>query len=145
MEEIKEKINGYLLSHLYLRLATINAAGTPQVHTVGYVSDGATVYFVTDKKSHKAVNIMANPNVAYSVDENYEKLSLIQGVQMEGTATLVTDAEEADQIDDLMAEEFPGLADLPPNPDLVFFRIDPKEAYFIDCTVSFGHRDKVTY
>ncbi len=57
MDTIKTKIIDYLAAHPYLRLATVTDSCAPQVHTVGYVSEDAIVYFVTDKKSRKATNI----------------------------------------------------------------------------------------
>lgn len=145
MKTTLKKIADYLVLHPYLRLATVNTAGTPIVHTVGYVSEGATIYFTTDSESRKARNIAANPAVAYAVDENYTELMAIQGVQMEGTASLVADRDEVVRIGRLMVEKFPALQDMPQNPALVFFKVEPKQGYFIDCPVEFGHRDKVVY
>ncbi len=145
MDSVKAKIADYLTSHPYLRLATVTESYTPQVHTVGYVSEDATVYFVTDKKSRKAANIFRNQAVAYAVDENYEDVMVIQGVQMEGNASLITMETEAIRILDLMAQKFPGFEKIPPNPDLVCFKIEPARGYFLDNTVSFGHRDRVEY
>jgi nitroimidazol reductase NimA-like FMN-containing flavoprotein (pyridoxamine 5'-phosphate oxidase superfamily) len=145
MDITKEKIAQYLSSHPYLRLATVTENCTPQVHTVGYISEESTVYFVTDKKSRKAENIFRNPAVAFTVDENYEDVMAIQGVQMEGNASLVTLGTEAIRLLDLMAKKFPGIESMPPNPDLVFFKIEPVKGFFLDNTIAFGHRDMVEY
>ncbi len=145
MDTVIAKITRYLASHLYLRLGTVTADCTPQVHTVGYVSKGCTAYFVTDRKSRKAENIQKNPAVSYSVDENYHDFMAIQGVQMEGRASLVTLETEAMKILDLMAQKFRDMENIPANPDLVIFRIKPSRAYFLDNTVSFGHRDMVEF
>jgi len=145
MDTVIAKITRYLASHLYLRLGTVTADCTPQVHTVGYVSEGCTAYFVTDGKSRKAENIQKNPAVSYSVDENYNDFMAIQGVQMEGRASLVTLETEAMKILDLMAQKFRDMENIPANPDLVIFRIKPSRAYFLDNTVSFGHRDMVEF
>lgn len=145
MDTIKTKIVDYLSAHPYLRLATVTSSCAPQVHTVGYVSEDAVVYFVTDRKSRKAANIFKNPAVAYAVDENYEDVMTIQGVQMEGTASLITMETEAIRILDLMAKKFPGLENMPSNPDLVCFKIEPTRGIFLDNTVDFGHRDMVEF
>ncbi len=145
MDRILKKIIHYLDTHPYLRLATVSAAGTPVAHTVAYVSRQATVYFITDKESRKARNILQNPAVAYTVDENYIELTDIQGVQMEGEARLVTEPAEVETAAKLLIDKFPAMRDIPQNPDLVYFRIDPKKGYFIDCTVDFGHRDKIVF
>ena len=145
MNTIKAKIVDYLTEHPYLRLATVTTNCSPQVHTVGYVSEGAIVYFLTDRKSRKAANIFQNPAVAYTVDENYEDVMAIQGVQMEGKCSLVTMETEVIRILGLMAQKFPGLESMPPNPDLVCFKIEPGRGFFLDNTVEFGHRDMVKY
>lgn len=145
MDTVIAKITRYLASHLYLRLGTVTADCTPQVHTVGYVSEGCTAYFVTDRKSRKAENIQKNPAVSYSVDENYNDFMAIQGVQMEGRASLVTLETEAMKILDLMAQKFRDMENIPANPDLVIFSIKPSRGFFLDNTVSFGHRDMVEF
>jgi uncharacterized protein YhbP (UPF0306 family) len=145
MDTIKTKIIDYLAAHPYLRLATVTDSCAPQVHTVGYVSEDAIVYFVTDRKSRKAANIFKNPAVAYAVDENYEDVMAIQGVQMEGNGSLITMETEAIRILNLMAQKFPGMENIPTNPDLVCFKIEPTRGFFLDNTVDFGHRDMVEF
>ena len=145
MDAVKTKIAGYLASHPYLRLGTVTAHCTPQVHTVGYVSEACTVYFVTDRKSRKAGNICTNPAVAFAVDENYSDVTAIQGVQLEGTASLVTLETEALRLMALMAQKFPGLENIPPNRDLVIFKVEPARGYFLDNSIAFGHREMVDF
>ena len=145
MDAVKTKIASYLASHPYLRLGTATLHCTPQVHTVGYVSEGCTVYFVTDRKSRKAENILANPAVAFAVDENYEDVMAIQGVQIEGRASLVTTETETMRLLDLMAQKFPGMEKIPPSPDLIIFKVEPARGYFLDNSVAFGHRDMVDF
>jgi len=145
MDAVKSKIADYLASHPYLRLGTITSRCTPQVHTVGYVSQGCTAYFATDRKSRKAKNMLANPAVAYAVDENYQDVTAIQGVQLEGRASQVTLETETMRLLDLMAQKFPGMEKIPPNPDLVMFKIAPTRGYFLDNTAAFGHRDMIDF
>jgi nitroimidazol reductase NimA-like FMN-containing flavoprotein (pyridoxamine 5'-phosphate oxidase superfamily) len=145
MDSVKSKIVHYLSTHAYLRLATVSEQNTPVVHTVAYVSAGDVVFFTTDRESRKAQNILRNPAVAYSVDENYHRITDIQGVQMEGKATLLTEPDQVRMATRMMIEKFPVMKDLPKNPALVFFKIEPTVGYFIDCTVEFGNRDRVTY
>ena len=141
----KRKISAYLASHFYLRLGTVTASCTPQVHTVGYLSEDCTVYFMTDRKSRKAGNIFREPAVSYAVDENYADVMTIQGVQMEGRASLITGETEAGRLLALMALKFSGLGNIPANPDHVIFKIEPTRGYFLDNGVAFGHREKVDF
>ena len=142
-DEVTKKISDYLAAHPYMTLATVSDDGSPVAHTLGYASEGTTVYFMTDKNTRKAKNISTNPSVAYTVDKDYTDLGKIQGVQMKGTAEPVTDGAVIGKVMGIMTEKFPQLKEMPENPDYVFFKIAPKEAYFIDNTVSFGHREHI--
>jgi general stress protein 26 len=143
--DVLKKITDYLASHPYLNLATVCPDNTPLAHTVGFASEGATVYFVTDRNSRKAKNITHNPSVAYTIDEDCTDLAKIQGVQMKGSAEPVSDKEVVGKILEMMNKKYPYMADLPQNPDYVFFKIEPIEAQFIDNTIEFGHRDSLTF
>ena len=145
MDAVKTNISAYLASHPYLRLGTVTAHCKPQVHSVGYVSEGCTVYFVTDRKSRKAENIFRNPAVAYAVDENYENVMAIQGVKIEGKASLVTMETEAMRLLGLMAQKFADMEKMEPNPDLVIFKIEPTRGYYLDNTRAFGQRDMTEF
>ncbi|MDP2218369.1 MAG: pyridoxamine 5'-phosphate oxidase family protein [Methanolobus sp.] len=144
-EEIKTKIVNYLSSHQWLNLGTADKKGKPMVHTMAFASDGATVYFVTDKNTHKVTDMMDNPNVAYTVDEDDAEVMQITGVQMQGKAFLVTDGEETNKAFRLMADKYPFIADMPSSPDNVFFKVEPEEAYYLDYSKGFNHRDFVTF
>jgi len=122
-------------------LITINAVTSSLTSSHPRISS----FFTTDKESRKAQNILRSPAVAYSVDENYRNIMDIQGVQMEGRATLLTDPDQLTLAMKMMIEKFPVMKDLPQNPALVFFKIEPTIGYFIDCTVEFGHRDRTLY
>ena len=145
MKEIKLKISNYLQNHQKMTLATVNPQGNPVAHTVEYVPDGAAVYFATKKDTRKAQNTIQNGNVAYTVDEDYEDWMKIQGIQMEGTACVVTGEDEVNRVFALYLERFPFVADFPPNPDLIFIKVEPCVAYFLDYEKGFTHRDRVTY
>ena len=145
-KEILEKIKDYLINHEHLNLGTVTAEAKPMVHTVAYASEGAAVYFITHKESRKAGNILNNPAVAYTVDQdNYENWTKIRGIQAMGTARLVEDRGEAEKASGLLIKKFPQMANLPPDPNMVIFKVEPTEIYYLDNTVSFGHRDQVEF
>ena len=143
--EVKKKVSDYLSSHPYLNLATVCPDGTPLAHTLGYASDGATVYFMTDKNSRKAKNMSTCPSVAYTVDEDHTELARIQGIQMTAQAEVLTDGAEIQKVLEIMTGKFPNMRDIPENPDYVFYKVTPVEAQFIDNRVSFGYRETVQY
>lgn len=144
-EDIKQKVLDYLEKHRYMRLATVTTESTPMVHTVAYASDGPTVYFVTDRRTRKIFNISRNPEVAFSVDEDYPDAGLIQGIQMEARATILSTRADVEKARDLLVAKFPNMAKMPPELDLVFVRVDPDEGYFLDYTRGFTHRDKIDF
>jgi nitroimidazol reductase NimA-like FMN-containing flavoprotein (pyridoxamine 5'-phosphate oxidase superfamily) len=144
-EDIRQKVLDYLASHQYMRLATVTTDSTPMVHTVAYASDGPTVYFLTDRRTRKIFNISRNPGVAFSVDEDYPDAALIQGIQMEARATILSARADVDKARDLLVAKFPNMAKMPPELDLVFVRVDPEEGYFLDYTKGFTHRDKIEF
>lgn len=86
-----------------------------------------------------------NPHVAYTVDDDNVRVMEITGIQMQGRASLVTDEKEIGKVLRLMSEKYPFMADLPPNPDIIFFKVEPVEAYYLDYSRGFNHRDFVTY
>jgi uncharacterized protein YhbP (UPF0306 family) len=143
-EEVLNKLVEYLKTQNHMRLATVTTANTPQVHTVAYVSEGATVYFITDKNSRKAVNILGNPHVAYNVDHDVADWSQIQGIQMEGEAKILQTEEEIQKVLGLFQQKFPQSASLPEF-EMVVIKVEPKEGFFLDNTLGFGHRDKMAF
>ena len=144
MEEIKKKIEAYLATRPYMNLATIKSDGAPAAHTVGYANDGAVVYFMTHRDTRKLTHIKNNPKVAFTIDEDCLELPKIQGVQMEGTATVLSEKADIEKAGGLLGQKF-GEMEIPFMDEMVFVKVEPTEAYFIDNTQGFGHRDNVTY
>jgi len=145
MDEIKEQIINYLSKRKFLTLATSTKKGEPLTHPIAYVNKGDTLYFSTGKQTRKFKNIQKNPNVAYSVYDPTEYLEEVRSVQMEGKATPVTDKKETKEINNLLKQKFPHMADLTKDPDSIIIKVSPKTCYFIDYTKGFGYRDKVEY
>jgi len=145
-KEILEKVVEYLSKKDSLNLGTVTADGKPMVHTMGYASEGATVYFATDKGSRKAQNMMNNPSVAYTVDQDvYENWGKIKGIQAMGNASLIKETSQLKKAQELLIKKFPQMAQMPPNPGMVFFKVEPTEIFYLDYTVSFGHRDRIKF
>jgi uncharacterized protein YhbP (UPF0306 family) len=144
-EDIKQRIIGYLASHKYLSMATVDADGKPVVHTMGYAPMGATVYCLTPKDTRKLRNIIGNQNVAYVVDEDYDQILHIKGVQMKGKASVLENGDEIQKAVKLIVRKFPEFAAMGPNPRVVIFKIEPEEGYFVDYSKGIGHSDRVRF
>ncbi len=143
-DDIKQKLIDYLASHTYARLATVAAGGKPLVHTVAYASDGATIYFGTLKTTRKVKNIEGNPNVSYTVDENYQHTNKIQGIQMEGVATLLLEKADIQKAGSLLMKKFGDIPKVPPD-QMVLIKVEPRQAFFLDYTKGFAHTDRVIF
>lgn len=141
----RQNIIEYLAAHRYLTLATVTEENEPLAHTMEYVSEDATVFFLTYRNSRKMRDIIRNPHVAYTVDESYENIRDIQGVQMEGIAEILTAPGDIEHAWRRYREKYPEMASLPPNPDSVFVRVRPIDGYFIDNTVEIGRRDRAVF
>ncbi|HOO41587.1 MAG TPA: pyridoxamine 5'-phosphate oxidase family protein, partial [Syntrophales bacterium] len=112
--EMKRRIADYLSSHNIMTLATVSPEGMPAVRTLEYASNGAIVYFATFGGSKKIEHIRKNPHVAYTVDEDYRDWMTIQGVKIEGVATILSDPDSIEQAERFYMAKFPFVADFPP-------------------------------
>jgi|GEM_PF-360408 len=144
--EIKEQIAQYLGSHPFINLATVTAEGAPLVHTVAFAADGATVYFGTRKDTRKAANMLVNPKVAYTADQDqYAGFVEITGVQMEGRAAVVSDPQAIAAADKLYKAKFGEAATITPSDMHIVFKVEPVRAYYLNYAKGFGHKDLVEY
>lgn len=144
-KELKNKISEYLANHYYLNLATISPEGSPMAHTMAYVSESEIVYLATNKNTRKVQNIMQNPKVAFTVDEDDPDWFEMKALQVEGKASIIADENELREVGEIMAAKFPVTADLPPDPDTIMIKIEPEIVYYLDYSIEFGHRDSVNY
>lgn len=144
-ENIKQSIINYLNGHHKMTLATCSLKSQPAAATVEYVTNGEIIYFGTNKNTNKVQNIQQNPTVAYAVDEDYDDWHAIQGVQIMGTASVVTDEQEAQKIGAIFGQKFPQMSDIPVTEDSIFVKIEPKRGHFIDYSKGFAHRDTVDF
>ena len=142
-EEPKDKIREYLSNHYYLNLATVSPQGRPMAHTMAYVSEGIVVYIATNKNTRKVQNIMQNPYVAYTVDEDDPDWFDIQALQIEGKASIITDEGELREAGEILVAKFPVAADMPPDPDSIMIKIEPEVIYYLDYSIEFGYREQV--
>jgi general stress protein 26 len=139
-----EKVQKYLSDHSLLSLATVSEQGTPLARTLTYVSEGTVIYFATSKSSGKVRDILQNPNVAFTVDDAFtEDWSTIQGIQMEGRASILSDAVELQKATGLLMKKYPQMAKMPAGQDMVVIKVEPTAGYFMDNSLGFGYRDRI--
>lgn len=148
-DEIRNKILALLDEHRIMTLATLRPDGWPQATTVGYVSEGLTLYFLCGLESQKAANLARDDRVSLTIDHDTPDIMAIAGLSMAAHATPVTDRAEAEKVLSLMPQKFPEqTTPLPvpmPTPDDVrIFRLTPTIISVLDYSKGFGHTDLVS-
>src|SRR5215204_2803855 len=147
-EAIRRKILTLLDQHRIMTIATLRPDGWPQATTVGYVSDGLTLYFLCGLDSQKAANLAQDDRVSLTIDHDTPDLMAITGLSMAARAQLVTDRPEAGKVLRMLPLKYPEQVALPvpmPTPDDVrTFRVTPKVISVLDYSKGFGHTDLVT-
>lgn len=146
-KETAESIDNYLGAHNLLSLATISGEGLPMAHSVEYINEGQTVYFISHCSTRKIANIRQNSKVAYTVDEDYKDWSTIQGIQMMGNASFVEDQEEAGRLMGIYMKKFPQVANFPAEmvKEMRLIKIEPINARFIDSSKGMGYTEVIEY
>jgi nitroimidazol reductase NimA-like FMN-containing flavoprotein (pyridoxamine 5'-phosphate oxidase superfamily) len=128
-----------------MTIATVRDDGYPQATTVSYVNDGLAIYFGCAAQSQKAKNIARNAKVSLTVSLPYASWKEIRGLSIGGKAEPVIDAEEIDQVVQLMFQKFPQIAPYAPTEmeGIELFRVTPEIISILDYRKGFGHADLV--
>lgn len=147
-ETIKAKILALLDQHRIMTVATLRPDGWPQAITVGYVSEGLTLYFLCGLDSQKARNLERDNRLSLTIDHDTPDLMAISGLSMAARAEAVTDLVEAGRILAMMPLKYPDAsAPLPmpmPAPEQVrIFRVTPTIISVLDYAKGFVHTDLI--
>lgn len=146
MSEIKQIMINYLSSHNLLSFATVDENGNPFVRSVEYANDGPRIYVLTDGKSNKIKQIKNNSNVAFTVDEDLSDWSKIQGIQMQGKATIVVDEKEKGKALEILLLKFPQFAEMSSDDvEASIVKIEPTSGVFIDNPSGLGTRYEINF
>ncbi len=146
MTETTEIIRAYLETQSTLALATVNAAGYPEVTPLFYVSDERlNLYWLSAPSSRHSVNLTARPRVAATVYASAWQWSDIVGLQIEGSAEVISDERVREQITVIYLRKFT----LPGEFDTIIagsalYVLRPHWLRWMDNSVKFGHREEIT-
>jgi nitroimidazol reductase NimA-like FMN-containing flavoprotein (pyridoxamine 5'-phosphate oxidase superfamily) len=147
-EDIRNEILALLDQHRIMTIATLRPDGWPQATTVGYASEGLTIYFLCGLDSQKAANIARDNRVSLTIDHDAPQVMEITGLSMAARATPVLDTAEAETVLRMLMAKYPPQGDLPlamPTPaDVRIFRLAPTVISVLDYSKGFGHTDLVT-
>ena len=102
------------------RLATADAHGSPHVVPVCYAFDGRHIYSAIDLKPKRVSarrlkrvrNILANPRVAFVVDEYGEDWSALAYVLIRGKGEILEDGDEQIRAEALLRDKYPQYVNL---------------------------------
>ena len=146
-EKLRRKILDILAEHRIMTVATLRPDGWPQATTVGYASDGLTIYFLCGLDSQKAANIARDPRVSITIDHDTSQVMEITGLSLAGRAKQVKDAAEARMAIDLLISRYPEQKSfsfpMPKPEDVCIFRVEAVVISVLDYTQGFAHTDLV--
>jgi general stress protein 26 len=119
----RDELLVFMRSERYAVQASVSALGRPQAAVVGIaVSDAFELVFDTLDSTRKAVNLRANPRVAFVIGGTREGDE--RTVQYEGTAD-VPEGAERERLQRIYFDRFPDGRDRLSWPGLIHVRVRP--------------------
>ncbi|MBD8064426.1 pyridoxamine 5'-phosphate oxidase family protein [Devosia sp. PTR5] len=144
---LQSKILDLLDKHRILTLATLRSDGWPQATTVGYVSEGLTLYFMTGKDTQKSRNLALDNRVSLTIDSDTANPMAIAGLSMAARAIPVTDeAQIRNVLFTALPKKYPEYTAMMTDVDIAdvaVFELRPEVISVLDYTQGFGHTDMV--
>jgi nitroimidazol reductase NimA-like FMN-containing flavoprotein (pyridoxamine 5'-phosphate oxidase superfamily) len=136
-----------LNAHRTMAVSTVRPDGWPQATTVGYVSDGLTLYFICGRDSQKARNLAADDRVSLTIDHDTSDPMAIAGLSIGGRAYPVTDTTRIRRaMFEMLPKKYPEYEGMMAQVDahaIAVFRVEPAVISVLDYTKGFGHADLV--
>lgn len=155
IEDIEHAIIELLREQEIGALATLSPTGAPSVASMHVASDGLTVYLHTFTNTRTYAAIQRDPRVSYTIahvpPDNFQGRRQLRAIQVNGTATTLTEQAHIDRAVEVSREQFPWLKDMFDNVKRgaghgqAFFRIDPIDALWTDNRVRMLWRKIVTF
>lgn len=143
--DLEALIREIIRTHRVLTLATVRPDGWPQATTVGYASEGTTLYFLCAAESQKAANIAQCNKVSLTIDDDPDDIMSLKSLSMAARAEFVTDSSRFPEIFRMLVSKYPQARDLPiPDPSTVrYVRLTPTIVSVLDYSKGFAHTDLV--
>ncbi len=146
-EAIKQTILKLLDEHRIMTIATLRPDGWPQATTVGYASEGLTLYFLCGPDSQKAANLARDDRVSLTIDHDTPQVMDIKGLSMAAHARAVVGLKEVGRVLAMLVQKYPEQTSFPvatpPMEQLKIFRVTPTIISLLDYSKGFGHTDLV--
>ncbi len=146
--DTRQEVLDYLRSHHVMTLATFGAEG-PAAAAVFYVSQGTKLYFLSAPKTRHCRNLMADPRVAVTIQEDYADWNAIKGIQIDAMVRELEGAER-DEAKRLYGEKFPDVLDERPILSALaqalrkvrWYELAARQIRFINNQKGLGHKDE---
>jgi uncharacterized protein YhbP (UPF0306 family) len=117
-ESLRQAICEYLQQHTTLSLATCNANQAWSTDLFYASDDRCQLYFVSSNTTRHCQHIAVNPDVSISISAEFSDWDAIIGLQLDGTASVVSELERTAVIE-LYLAKFPALQNLYCTPAIV--------------------------
>lgn len=132
-EDSKATILAILAENRIMSLATLRPDGWPQVTLVGYAHDDLVLYCTVGRSSQKLANISRDPRVSIAI--GHDQPRRLRGLSMSGKAAPVTDMEDIEHLNRVIAGRYPEQTIFAPREaSSAVLRITPKLVSIIDLT-----------
>jgi nitroimidazol reductase NimA-like FMN-containing flavoprotein (pyridoxamine 5'-phosphate oxidase superfamily) len=135
-------------AHRILTLATLRPDGWPQATTVGYVSRGLTLWFMSGRDSQKARNLARDNRVSLTIDHDTTDPMAIVGLSMAARAFRVSDeATIRAAVLEELPKKYPEYKAMMSDLDIsgvAVYELRPEIISVLDYSKGFGHTDTVT-
>jgi general stress protein 26 len=122
----KEDILDFISARQFTVIAT-KSEPFPESACIEFGNDGFTLIFDTHKDSRKFKNIQQSPEVSLVIGWDDEKT-----VQYEGTASLLRDSEELEQLKKAYFKKSPEAKKWENKEGMVYFKVEPKWVRYTD-------------
>ncbi|HEX3050893.1 MAG TPA: pyridoxamine 5'-phosphate oxidase family protein [Aggregatilineaceae bacterium] len=112
-DDMRPVLRDFLTAHSTLAVATVGESdGRPQVAALFFASDDQfNLYWISDADSRHSKNITGWHNVAATIYEQTWNWAGIKGLQIEGEAEVVHDADEHQHALEVYKAKFPFVTD----------------------------------
>ena len=145
-DEARGRALAYVAGHHVMTLATSGPQGV-WAAAVFYAHDGFRFVFLSAGHTRHARNIAATPEVAATIQSDYDDWTAIKGIQLEGTVEQLDGARRSAALA-LYSARFNFLAQPVAAIESALARVNwyelrPRRLYFVDNAQGFGHRDEI--
>jgi len=146
-QDLESRVRAFLSSHYCISLATTGPEGL-WAAALMYVADGFDLYLFTGPNSRHGRNLGDEGRVAGTINAADPAWPTLQGIQLAGTCTLLTEPEAKVRAFGLYLDRYPGMkqmfgggddlrAMLESDPKHEMYRLRPDHLAFLDHTVSY--------